>query len=63
MTRDGDSRYLAADDWLWVAAVMAAISAMWAALEWPMVSALLGAATISLVWYTQIFGHGGGAGG
>jgi hypothetical protein len=55
MTRSSDSRYPAAEGWLWAAAVMAAISAMWAALDWPMVSALLGAATISLVWYTQIF--------
>jgi hypothetical protein len=34
---------------------MAAISAMWAALDWPIISALLGATTLSLVWYTQIF--------
>jgi hypothetical protein len=38
-----------------VAAVMAAISAMLAALDRPTVSVLLGATTLFLVWYTQIF--------
>jgi hypothetical protein len=52
MTRGGDSRYHAADNWLWVVAVIAAISAMWAALDVPTVSVLLGATTIFLVWYT-----------
>jgi hypothetical protein len=34
---------------------MATISATWAALDWPVVSALLGATTLFLVWYVQIF--------
>jgi hypothetical protein len=55
MSRAGDSRYHAAGNWLWAAAVMAAISAMWAAVDLPTVSVLFGATTIFLVWYTQIF--------
>jgi hypothetical protein len=55
MTRGGDSQYDAAGGWLWVAAVMAAISAIWAALNWSMVSAFLSAVAVFLVWYTSIF--------
>ena len=42
---------------LWGAAVMAAISEVWATIQtwqWPMISAFFSAAALFLIWYTQI---------
>jgi hypothetical protein len=39
----------------WGAATLATLSALWADLNWSIVSAFFGASAVFLVWYTQIF--------